>query len=206
MCGGDYHAAYHGRPYCITHYSRVTRSADDSPGPIDRIRRHADACARCGGAFRRHVAGVPLCEPCSWKERYRADRERERRRSRTYHQRHRDRLQGKRSSRLKRRRKEPGFRDKERATQAAWRARNRGKKRGQAARRVARTGGVVSASTLRFLLTDPCAYCGGEATSIDHIVPLVLGGEHHWSNLAPACARCNSQKRDRPLLVFLATR
>jgi 5-methylcytosine-specific restriction endonuclease McrA len=44
----------------------------------------------------------------------------------------------------------------------------------------------------------PCHYCGNPATSVDHIIPKALGGTDDRANLAPACARCNSSKRDRP--------
>lgn len=50
------------------------------------------------------------------------------------------------------------------------------------------------------LLRDPCSYCGGPATTLDHIVP---GGDNDHTNLAPACARCNSSKGKRPLLMAL---
>ena len=33
-----------------------------------------------------------------------------------------------------------------------------------------------------------------EAATLDHIVPLALGGEHTYENVAPAHARCNYVK------------
>jgi len=43
-----------------------------------------------------------------------------------------------------------------------------------------------------------CAYnlegCEIKATEIDHIIPRVLGGSSHVSNLAPACSNCNKKK------------
>jgi 5-methylcytosine-specific restriction endonuclease McrA len=36
-----------------------------------------------------------------------------------------------------------------------------------------------------------CWRCGRYATTVDHAVPVVLGGTHHLSNLRPACAHCN---------------
>lgn len=53
---------------------------------------------------------------------------------------------------------------------------------------------------------DPCCYCGRRGGSIDHIEPSVKGGTNEWANLTGACRRCNSWKRDRPLLLFLARR
>ncbi len=42
-----------------------------------------------------------------------------------------------------------------------------------------------------------CAYCGGAATSVDHVVPRSRGGMHVWDNVVAACARCNRVKADR---------
>jgi 5-methylcytosine-specific restriction endonuclease McrA len=42
-----------------------------------------------------------------------------------------------------------------------------------------------------------CAYCGGQAASIDHVVPRSRGGRHTWDNVVAACHRCNRTKADR---------
>jgi 5-methylcytosine-specific restriction endonuclease McrA len=42
-----------------------------------------------------------------------------------------------------------------------------------------------------------CAYCGGSAASIDHVVPRSRGGRHAWDNVVAACHRCNRIKADR---------
>ena len=42
-----------------------------------------------------------------------------------------------------------------------------------------------------------CVYCGGVATSIDHVVPRSRGGRHEWGNVVSACRRCNHIKADR---------
>lgn len=42
-----------------------------------------------------------------------------------------------------------------------------------------------------------CQYCGRHADSIDHVLPRSRGGEHVWENVAAACRRCNTRKRDR---------
>lgn len=34
--------------------------------------------------------------------------------------------------------------------------------------------------------------CTGVATTVDHVVPLALGGSDHPSNLRAACAACNT--------------
>ena len=44
-----------------------------------------------------------------------------------------------------------------------------------------------------------CVYCGGSATSIDHVVPRSRGGTHTWDNVVAACRRCNHIKADRSL-------
>jgi 5-methylcytosine-specific restriction endonuclease McrA len=42
-----------------------------------------------------------------------------------------------------------------------------------------------------------CAYCGGDAATIDHVVPRCRGGRNTWTNTVAACGRCNSAKGDR---------
>ncbi|GAB3111421.1 HNH endonuclease [Streptomyces calidiresistens] len=42
-----------------------------------------------------------------------------------------------------------------------------------------------------------CAYCGGVATSVDHVIPRSRGGAHAWENVVAACRRCNHVKADR---------
>lgn len=41
-----------------------------------------------------------------------------------------------------------------------------------------------------------CAYCGGRADSVDHVVPRSRSGPHEWTNVVAACQRCNSAKAD----------
>lgn len=56
-----------------------------------------------------------------------------------------------------------------------------------------------------------CAYCGNKMKRLekDHIIPLSKGGNHTYTNIVPACRRCNAKKRDgavlcpvQPLLVL----
>src|SRR5207302_522589 len=46
-----------------------------------------------------------------------------------------------------------------------------------------------------------CQYCGaqpgGEAITIDHVVPRSQGGTSSWTNCVAACERCNARKADR---------
>jgi len=39
-----------------------------------------------------------------------------------------------------------------------------------------------------------CAYCGDNATSLDHVIPRHKSGETTRKNLVPACRRCNASK------------
>ena len=48
-----------------------------------------------------------------------------------------------------------------------------------------------------------CAYCGQEATQVDHIIPRVDGGTHDMDNLLASCARCNGLKGSRSQASFL---
>lgn len=42
-----------------------------------------------------------------------------------------------------------------------------------------------------------CAYCGGSAETVDHIVPRSRGGTLTWDNAVAACLRCNHRKANR---------
>jgi 5-methylcytosine-specific restriction endonuclease McrA len=42
-----------------------------------------------------------------------------------------------------------------------------------------------------------CAYCGGPADTIDHVIPRSRGGAHDWTNVVAACRRHNTEKGDR---------
>jgi 5-methylcytosine-specific restriction endonuclease McrA len=44
-----------------------------------------------------------------------------------------------------------------------------------------------------------CAYCGGRAETIDHVVPRSRGGAHSWTNCVACCAKCNHRKADKML-------
>ena len=45
-----------------------------------------------------------------------------------------------------------------------------------------------------------CAYCGGKADTIDHVMPRSRGGAHSWQNCVACCAKCNHRKADRTLV------
>lgn len=42
-----------------------------------------------------------------------------------------------------------------------------------------------------------CGYCGGTATTIDHVVPRSRGGRNTWVNTVAACDGCNQVKGNR---------
>lgn len=44
-----------------------------------------------------------------------------------------------------------------------------------------------------------CAYCGGRAETIDHVVPRSRGGAHTWQNCVACCVKCNHRKADKLL-------
>jgi len=45
-----------------------------------------------------------------------------------------------------------------------------------------------------------CAYCGREATEVDHIIAKANGGTDDTHNLVAACKPCNGRKSDNPLI------
>jgi 5-methylcytosine-specific restriction endonuclease McrA len=51
-----------------------------------------------------------------------------------------------------------------------------------------------------------CAYCGQQADTVDHIVPLNKGGTNDPDNLTAACNRCNGAKSDKQGSFFLGPR
>jgi hypothetical protein len=42
-----------------------------------------------------------------------------------------------------------------------------------------------------------CGYCGGRASTVDHILPRSRGGKNTWKNTVAACGPCNQRKGDR---------
>lgn len=47
-----------------------------------------------------------------------------------------------------------------------------------------------------------CAYCPAQAQSVDHVIPIALGGTNYEGNLTPACLPCNSRKNDSLLIEW----
>jgi 5-methylcytosine-specific restriction endonuclease McrA len=52
-----------------------------------------------------------------------------------------------------------------------------------------------------------CVYCGelfpAEELTVDHVQPLVRGGDNSGGNLVTACKGCNTRKGNRRLHAFL---
>lgn len=50
-----------------------------------------------------------------------------------------------------------------------------------------------------------CVYCGRkmQRLTMDHITPIVQGGNHTASNIVPACQSCNSKKHTRGVLCSI---
>lgn len=69
-----------------------------------------------------------------------------------------------------------------------------------------RRGGPEAFEYVGLIGKDPCAYCGGPSSEIDHVVPVAHGGSGEWTNLTPACRSCNASKNDTELLHFLLRR
>lgn len=89
-----------------------------------------------------------------------------------------------------------------------WRTENRDKIRETAARRRERMReqqvGTIPMKYIERLLRQPCAYCGGSATEIDHVIPIVRGGTHSIGNIVSACQTCNQHKSTRLLIEWKA--
>ena len=65
---------------------------------------------------------------------------------------------------------------------------------------VGKGGDAVDKAARRAILhrdKSACGYCGGHATTIDHIFPKSRGGLDTWDNLIAACLECNQRKRNR---------
>lgn len=82
---------------------------------------------------------------------------------------------------------------------AEWRANNPDKKQASHSRRRARKVGVESdnsvLSDLIALYGSRCLCCGAETIlTVDHVVPLFMGGSDLLDNKQPLCKSCNSRK------------
>lgn len=165
-----------------------------------------------GAGYQRHVlAGEPACAECragvaaevrQWRadnaERYKAyDRERRAREAEIRADRERKRRAADpdrfREDDRRRRAEDPEYSRKQ-----YWANpdRNREKSRLRRARKAAVATVAFSADQLRDRLSmfSGCWMCGADADTVDHVIPLALGGWHCLSNLRPACNSCNASK------------
>lgn len=51
-----------------------------------------------------------------------------------------------------------------------------------------------------------CRYCGGPASTVDHVVPVFRGGSDDESNLVAACVTCHRSKTGREARAAQGTR
>lgn len=42
-----------------------------------------------------------------------------------------------------------------------------------------------------------CAYCGKDASTVDHVIPRSRGGLTEWTNTVASCLKCNHKKGNR---------
>lgn len=63
--------------------------------------------------------------------------------------------------------------------------------------------GQNSAFQLKVLKNDPCSYCGGVSTGVDHIIPRTAGGVDDFTNVTGACVSCNRQKSSKSMLTHM---
>lgn len=93
-----------------------------------------------------------------------------------------------------------------------WRKANPEAVRASKARREAAMRGAegeVSEAIVTQMLVDQdglCAYCEVPLMAvyeIDHIVPIKLGGIHHWTNIAISCPPCNRRKSAKLVEDFM---
>jgi len=62
---------------------------------------------------------------------------------------------------------------------------------------------IVSTAEIAAMLAKPCYLCGSApSVTIDHIIPIVRGGQHSVGNLLGACSSCNGSKGSKLLIEY----
>ena len=90
-------------------------------------------------------------------------------------------------------------------TRKNWQRKNKDKLRNYSAARKARLAGNGGDLTVEewYAILDfyghKCLCCGrtGLKLTIDHVIPISLGGKHSADNVQPLCGPCNSRKKDK---------
>lgn len=159
----------------------------------------SENCTRCDAVRDgSHSSYCRACFAAYMRERYQRTREQEVARAAAWNRANPERVAA--NMRAHRARDPEG----ERQYLRTWRAENADKVRAHdakkhARRRGAKAGGHVTAEEWRAIQAKHghrCVYCNkkpGKLT-MDHIVPLALGGAHEAANIAPACNSRNSRK------------
>lgn len=166
-------------------------------------------CRRGHVAARRTVnSSCITCERQDRVRRYAANPEREKAQQAVYRSKNREPLK---RAWARWRAENP---ERQRQTNSRWVAENPDKVKANRHRRRARKrdapGSWTDADIARLLVEQhQCFYCehifDGDHT-VDHIVPLDLGGTNYPENLQLVCKRCNSSKGARHPLDFAASR
>jgi 5-methylcytosine-specific restriction endonuclease McrA len=80
------------------------------------------------------------------------------------------------------------------------------KRMSQSKRRALKRGNgvfLVTQKDIVKLLQKPCAACGSlDNQTIDHVIPLSLGGRHSIGNFQTLCASCNSSKHTKTMFQW----
>jgi len=103
--------------------------------------------------------------------------------------------------------------DKKIASVKAWQAKNPEKAKASRKasfhnRRAKCKGGVTGPELRAWVSVAPkqCHWCNKRLTektlTVDHYVPLALGGKHEVTNFVPACRSCNCKKNAKDPLAF----
>ncbi|WP_084647157.1 HNH endonuclease [Parafrankia discariae] len=70
---------------------------------------------------------------------------------------------------------------------------------------MSRNGPAASVrETILTVWAGRCAYCGGQADHLDHVIPRAQGGPHRGENRLPSCSPCGQAKANRTLAEWLA--
>jgi hypothetical protein len=196
QCGERFHAhrkessaQWTRRRFCCRSCARNWR-AEHAPAP-----RASGRCERCGEFTTQLLEH--LCKSCWDRRRYVRERVRILSNNRSWRDANPEYWRQP-HIRARQRRWKDEHRTRVRAINRAARRRRRSRLAGGWVAEVRTTEEFISV-----LRQDPCCYCGGPSSDIDHVVAVSRGGGHVWDNLTSSCRRCNSQKHASDLLGFL---